>query len=69
MVEFLITRVVTLLYMPEDVIIQQGTEGETLFLIAKGDCEVLVKDHLRQNKFVRELLQGEYFGEVSLITG
>jgi len=39
-----------------------------LYLIAKGDCSVWVKDHARSQVFVRKLGRGDYFGEVSILT-
>jgi len=39
-----------------------------MFFIAKGDCEVWVKDHLKASKYVCQLIQGDYFGELALIT-
>mmetsp|Transcript_11980 Transcript_11980/g.18515 ORF Transcript_11980/g.18515 Transcript_11980/m.18515 type:complete len:87 (-) Transcript_11980:550-810(-) len=56
LIDFLINDISTLLFLPEDTVVQQGQTGESLLLIAKGDCEVWVKDHLKQNKFVRSLL-------------
>jgi len=48
-IDFLINDVSTLLYMPEDRIVAQGEQGDSLFLIAKGECSVWVIDHLRNN--------------------
>mmetsp|Transcript_41645 Transcript_41645/g.63619 ORF Transcript_41645/g.63619 Transcript_41645/m.63619 type:complete len:125 (+) Transcript_41645:2088-2462(+) len=53
LVDFLLNDVSTLLYLPEDTIIRQGQAGDSLFLIAKGDCTVWVKDHMRNAIFVR----------------
>jgi len=53
LIDFLINDISTRLCMPEDMVVQQGTAGDSLFLIAQGDCEVWVKDHLKQNKYVR----------------
>jgi len=66
-VDFLINDVSTLLYLPEDRIISQGEHGDSIFLIAKGNCSVWVVDHMRQQQFVRQLNQGEHFGEVSIL--
>ena len=43
--EFVVNDIETLLYFPEDDIITQGTNGTSIYFIAKGDCEVFVKDH------------------------
>ena len=66
-IDFLINDLSTLLYLPEDTIICQGQNGANFFFIAKGDCEVWVKDHLKNNQFVKQLIQGEYFGEIALL--
>ena len=55
-VDFLINDVQTLLYLPEDAIITQGQFGTNFLFIAKGDCEVWVKDHLKNNINVGQLL-------------
>ena len=54
-------------YSPEEEIIVQGHYGENLFVIAKGECLVVVWDHLSINEPVRILKQGDIFGEVALI--
>ena len=58
LLDFLINDVSTLLYLPEDNIIRQGQVGNSLLLIAKGDCSVWVKNHRREEVFVRKLGQG-----------
>ena len=54
--------------MPEDSIVTQGQVGASMFFLAKGTCTVWVKDHMKRNRLVNELSQGDYFGEISLIT-
>ena len=66
--DFLINDVQTLLYLPEDIIITQGQQGSNFMFIANGDCQVWVKDHLKTNVYISTLVQGDYFGEVSLLT-
>ena len=46
LIDFLLNEVTTLLYQPEDWVVYQGQKGDRLYLIAKGDCTVWVKDHL-----------------------
>ena len=36
--------------------------------MAKGDCDVFVKDEKGRDKFVKFMHSGAYFGEISLIT-
>ena len=67
--DFLINDVHIILFMPEDQIITQGQkEAEYMFFIAKGNCTVWVKDHMKQNIKVNSLSQGDMFGEIALLT-
>ena len=43
-------------------IIKEGTSGSSVFLIVKGRCEVR-----RGNKRIRELEEGQFFGELSIL--
>ena len=38
LIDFMIHKLITLLYLPEDCIIKQGDIGLHLFFIAKGEC-------------------------------
>jgi len=66
-IEFLINDLVTLLYLPEDKIVTQGQNATNLYFIAKGECQVWVKDQDKNNQLVTSLYQGDYFGEVGLL--
>ena len=54
-------------YSPEEEITVQGHDGDSLFVIAKGECLVVVRDHLSIDEPVRIIKQGDIFGEVALI--
>ena len=54
-IDFLLNDIKTLLYIPEDTIIQQGQEGTNLYFIAKGECEVWVKNHKKVPVHVRQV--------------
>jgi CRP-like cAMP-binding protein len=55
---------------PEEAIITQGTSSEFMYIIAHGQCEVVVRDHTpRDATHVRFLHQGDYFGELGLLNG
>ena len=54
--------------MPEQMIIQQGEKANDFYFLAKGDCEVFVKDEKKRERFVKNLGSGSYFGEIALIT-
>jgi small-conductance mechanosensitive channel/CRP-like cAMP-binding protein len=51
-------------YGPGESIVQEGEEGDSLFIVLRGNLEV----HVGQDK-VGALTAGEFFGEMSLLTG
>ena len=67
LIEFVVPKLVTLLYLPEDQICTQGDAGTQLFFLAKGECEVWVRDELKKDRRVKELKRGQLFGEVALL--
>ncbi|KAM4522535.1 cGMP-dependent protein kinase 2 [Odontesthes bonariensis] len=53
-------------YLDKDVIVREGTEGDTFYIILKG--EVLVTKNVNgQQKQIRRMAKGEHFGEQALI--
>jgi len=56
------------LYAPGELVIQQGDHGEELFIVEKGNVEVLVDVHDGM-QHVATLKPGQFFGEMSLMTG
>jgi len=57
----------TLLYFPEDEICTQGSVGDKLYFLSRGDWEVHIMDQHKSNKLIRTLKPGSCFGEVSLL--
>lgn len=56
--------------MPEEEVIKQDDDSpdKEMFFIGKGDCEVRVRDERgREITDLRLLVEGEHFGEISLI--
>ncbi len=53
-------------YDPDDLILEQGVEGEALFIIQRGTVKVLVVEGEVESE-VAKLVAGEAFGEMSLI--
>ena len=51
-----------------EVVIEQGDHGESMFLLLKGEANVLVTVD-GHNSHVATLKSGDYFGEMSLLTG
>ena len=44
------------LYLPEDGIVRQGHKARHLYFLAKGDCEVWVRNQFKQEVHVRNLV-------------
>ena len=55
-----VTELVT--FESKDMIIKQGDSGDSLFMITKGEVEVLVDDNV-----VATLTEGSYFGEIAIV--
>lgn len=49
-------------FIKDQNIVVEGEKGEELFVILKGDAEVIIK-----NNVINTLKKGDYFGEISLI--
>lgn len=52
-----------------EVLLRQGEPGNSLFIVAEGLCYVAVRDAGRIEHVVARLRPGEFFGEMSLLTG
>ena len=65
LVEYMIPILEMKVFLPEDMIIRQGEEGREMYFISTGDCIVFVKDTKRQEKAVRTLTRGDFFGVYS----
>ena len=55
------------LFLPEDEIIRQNEVGESMFFLARGQCEVFVTDENKTESFAGTLETSAYFGEIALI--
>lgn len=49
-------------YHQNDVIIRQGDEGDRMFFIEDGQCDIY-----KNEKFHKRLSEGDYFGELALL--
>ena len=74
----IVSQMKTDLREPDKVIIEQYQQGEALYLIAKGECQVSIEEdnsaemHSKKKKRTNQdkpnpLRPGHYFGEISLI--
>lgn len=77
-----VKRMVPKLCRPDEVIIQNLDQGDSMYLIAKGECKATIStdaeehyddnsdsEHEDEFKNSRLLRPGHYFGEISLIFG
>ena len=55
-------------FAPGEDIVRQGDQGDKLFLIMRGEVEVVVGDETGEQR-VNTLTEGDYFGEYALLTG
>lgn len=65
----MISKFDTVLREPEGEVIEQFTDSNSLYLIAKGACEVYLVNEKKNKKKIKNLRSGDYFGEISLIYG
>ncbi len=57
------------LYAKDDLIVGQGNEGNSMFIVIKGSANVLVRADNNIEIEVAKKMPGEFFGEMSLLTG
>lgn len=54
-------------YQQGDYIVRQGARGDTFFIISKGRVRVTIKQpNTQEEKFIRTLSKGDFFGEKAL---
>ena len=56
-------------YGPKEMILRKGDTGRNLFVLVKGDVDVLQRDPDGHHTVIAQLKDGDCFGEMSLITG
>jgi len=56
-------------YEAGDVIVAEGAPGDSLFVLTTGTVKAFVKDPSGHYHKVREMYEGAFFGEVSILTG
>jgi len=52
-----------------NLVIEEGTPGDCLYIIKSGEVEVFTLDAVREKLVLAKLQEGDYFGEISLISG
>lgn len=56
-------------FEPGEIIVSENQPGDSLFVLANGSVRVYVRSATGGNKQVRILEAGEFFGEISLLSG
>ncbi|MFH1613174.1 MAG: cyclic nucleotide-binding domain-containing protein [bacterium] len=56
-------------YQNGDIICNEGEEGSSMYIIDIGKVEISIKSHLGQKHIIAYLNEGDFFGEISLLTG
>ncbi len=56
-------------FMKGELITRQGAEAQWLYILTKGSAEIIVSTETGVHKTVRALHAGDFFGEMSLLTG
>ena len=54
---------------PGDVIIAAGDPGDSLFVLTAGTAKVFVREGAGRHVLAREMMEGAFFGEISILTG
>ncbi len=54
---------------PGDIVISQGEPGNSVFILTTGTVKAFVRDQNGRNVKVREMAEGAFFGEISILTG
>lgn len=56
------------IYSPEEPIVKRGQKGSSMFIIHRGAVKVQIRERGKP-KVIRNLQEGEFFGEMALLTG
>jgi hypothetical protein len=58
-----------LTFEPGDIILSEGEPGDTVFVLANGVVKAFVRNPEGRLRFVREMGEGSFFGEISILSG
>jgi hypothetical protein len=56
-------------FEPGEIIVSAGEPGDSLFLITTGSVRAYMRDKRGRHVQVREMLEGQFFGEISVLSG
>ncbi|MBI5874709.1 MAG: mechanosensitive ion channel [Deltaproteobacteria bacterium] len=57
------------IYGENEIIFRQGDKGDTCYFIKQGNIDIILKDDRGNDNVVATLAPGDFFGEMSLLTG
>jgi hypothetical protein len=56
-------------FEPGEIVVTEGEPGASLFVLTTGKVRAYVKNAAGRNAKIRDLMEGDFFGEVSLLRG
>lgn len=56
-------------YEPGDIVVTEGEPGDSLFVVTTGVVKAFVRNKQGGNTQVRQLHEGDFFGEISVLSG
>lgn len=65
----LIERLDLVFFEPGDIIVSEGEPGDSLFVLTTGTLKAFVRNPAGRQVLVRELGEGSFFGEISILSG
>jgi hypothetical protein len=54
---------------PGAIVVSEGEPGDSLFVVTTGLCRAFVRNATGRSLEVRQLSEGDFFGEISILTG
>ncbi len=67
--DFILEYAITKIYLADEQIVVEGTEGQEIFLILSGEVVVTKKSPIGEEIFLANLKKGNLFGEMGFILG
>ncbi len=65
----LVTNLTLRHYDEETIVVKEGDAGASLFIVVQGQVRVFTRDPKQREVTLATLSEGEFFGEISLLTG
>ncbi len=56
-------------FEPGEIVVSEGQPGDSLFVLTTGMLKTYVRDRDGRNVFVRDMAEGSFFGELSVLSG